>query len=210
MSDYTDYMAEPKAPLAEADLSELQGLTLEDLARLHGDSVEDTPVTMEMSEQSEEPIESDVALELQAHAGNMPAWVDEVPAPDKQLRQALVLSLGNEEVHLDQKDDLRRITHQAGELFQDTLPGAMQRLSQFLHAREQSDHLYDRLAELSSKRGAAVEIIQTAKQIENLEKVLESEKLYGDELYKLEAELEQFEQVIGRYREIFRLAQQLL
>lgn len=207
-------MNEP-APLAHADLEQLQGLTLEDLEGLHGDGSDDeqiAPTTLEMSAQDVEQLESAVGFEMQAHAGQVPTWAEDLNegvSPDKQLRSALVLSLAGEEVHLDQKDDLREISNQVVKLFQETLPASMQRLSQFLHAREQSDHLYDRLSELSTKRGSALEIIQTAKQIENMEKVLQGDRQSNAEIAALDQELAQMAQVINGYREICRIAQEL-
>lgn len=204
----SEYMTDP-APLAEADVSQFQNLTLEDLALMHGDEMPDAPATLEMSDQPDMPIEADLALELQAHAGNQPGWSDDGPSVDRRLRQALVMSLGQDEVHLDQKDDLRQLSQFAVKLFQETLPNTMQSLGQFLHAREQSEHLYDKLAELSSRRGSAQEIIQTAKQIENFEKVLQGEQLNHQEISRLEGELEQIGQVIARYREILALAREM-
>ena len=203
-------MNEP-APLAEADMTQLQGLTLEDLDRLHGEPIEAEPNTLEMSAQTDAPLESAIGFELQAHAGHTPDW-DETAidnSPDQQLRQALVLSLESGEIRLDQKDDLRQLGQSADKLFQTSLPGAMQRLSQYLHAREQSDHLYERLAELSSRRGAAMEIIQTAKQIEQMEKVLSEDKLDSQEIFQLEREVGQLAEVLARYQELFRLAREL-
>lgn len=200
-----------QAPLAHADIDEMQNLTLEDLARLHGEDLPESPTTLELSDQADAPIESDLALELQAHAGQQPAWADDLPSPshDRLLRKALVMSLDGEEVHLDQKDDQRRICQAAVQLFQDSLPTAMQSLLQFLHAREQSDHLYDRLSELSNSRGAATEIIQTAKQIENVEKILQGERPDAAQIGKLEQDLAQLAEVVERYLEICRLARSL-
>lgn len=193
------------APLADADLSEMQGLTLEELTRLHGESVDEPAATLETDEQDDNLTESEVGFALQEHAGQA-----EFEAPvDRRLRQALVISYGGEEVHLDQKDDLRVISSQAVNLFQETLPESMQRLGQFLHAREQTEHLYDRLSELSNNRGAAAEIIQTAKQIESFDKQLQQEQLEVSQFSKLDAELAQFEQVIASYRKICALAVQL-
>lgn len=195
MSDYnTD------APLATTDFNGMEGLTLDDLQRLHGSDA--PPATLEASPTEPEPTESELAFELQEHAGQ------EAPV-DRRLRQTLVMSLDGEEIHLDQKDDLRGITAQAVQLFQDTLPQAMQHLGQYLHASEQIEHLYDRLAELSNSRGAAADIIQTAKQIEHFEKQLQQEQLDVAQFSHLDSGLAQFEAVIQRYREVCALAARL-
>ncbi len=202
------------APLAHADVDQLQGLTLEELEQLHGENIQqitDGPTTLEVT-QDPGLLESAVGFELQAHAGQVPTWAEDLKegvSADKQLRSALVMTLGSEEVHLDQKDDQREIANRAHKLFQDTLPTSMQRLGQFLHAREQSDHLYDRLSELSTKRGAAMDIIQTAKQIENMEKVLQGDKLSETEIAAIDAELSQMAEVIANYRKICKIALEL-
>lgn len=185
-------MTDAKAPLAETDLSQLQGLTLEDLDRLHS--------TQPAEAQSEPPAED-----------AQPDWVSEMQGPsiEKQLREALVINLGSEDLHLDQKDDLYQLNQALNKLFQNTLPESMLRLSQYLHAREQSNHLYDKLSELSSKRGAATEIIQTAKQIEQVEKVLQQDRPQAEKYQALDSQLSQLEQLTQRYRQIFALAQEL-
>lgn len=198
----SDYLIQSDAPLAETDLTQVQGLTLEDLARMHGDDTSSLEV-------SSEATPADASQEEDSSESGQAPWQEETQSVDRRLRQALILSLGQEEVHLDQKDDLRQITAQAVELFQETLPDTMQRLGQFLHAREQTEHLYDRLTELSNNRGAASEIIQTAKQIEALEKVQQQDQIDQQELNRLDQQLAQMKRVVSRYREICALAMEL-
>ncbi|MGV3523572.1 MAG: hypothetical protein ACO1RX_05075 [Candidatus Sericytochromatia bacterium] len=196
------------APLAQTDLSSLSGLTLEDLDRLHGDPAL-PPSTLETDMPGPEAqSEADLAEAQQGvDTGN---WLEDMaPTPEQELRKALLLTLEGEQYHLDQKDDLRRLAPLTQTLLETRLPEALQRLGQWLHAREQSNHLYDRLAELSERRGAAATIIQTAKQIETVEKSLQGDQVPAAELEQLDQDLAQLAELIDRYRAICQLAQQL-
>lgn len=196
------------APLAQTDLSSLSGLTLEDLDRLHGDNAL-PPSTLEADVPGPEAqSEADLAEAQQGvDTGN---WLEDMaPTPEQELRKALLLTLEGEQYHLEQKDDLRRLAPLTQTLLETRLPEALQRLGQWLHAREQSNHLYDRLAELSERRGAAATIIQTAKQIETVEKSLQGDQVPAAELKQLDHDLAQLAELIARYRAICQLAEQL-
>lgn len=197
---------ENKAPLADLDLGQMQGLTLEDLAQLHGQPDQTN------SEEAPEPDESQTVSEDSDESDNSNPYLPESIAeihPEKQLQQALIIGFGKEELHLDQKEDIETLQQHVNHLFQHDLPDTMQQLGQYLHAREQSNYLYSRLSELTQQRSSANEIIQAGKQIEALERILQSGQPQAQDLQALEQKLSQVEQVIVRYRELCQLAQQI-
>lgn len=189
-------MTDLHAPLAHADLSNTQGLTLDDLTRMHqAHSQDKTPHSEpEVSAQPESPSSEE-------------HWEQtyQKSAPEQNLKRALELELEHDTFQLDQKDDLIALSDRASNLFQKTLPNTMERLSKTLHAREQINVLYDRLSDLSERRGAATNIIQTAKQIETLEAVLHKEQVEPQNLDAVQAEIHVLLQILQRYDQVFSL-----
>ncbi len=206
---------ENKAPLADLDLEQMQGLTLEDLAQLHGqtehthsDQTNSEDSSDQDASQADSEDNDELANLLASSEPNLPESTFEIH-PEKQLQQALIIGFGKEELHLDQKEDIETLQQHVNHLFQHDLPDTMQQLGQYLHAREQSNYLYSRLSELTQQRSSANEIIQAGKQIEALERILQNGQPQAQELQALEQKLLQFEQVISRYRELCQLAQQI-
>lgn len=126
----------------------------------------------------------------------------------EQLKQALKFTQGNHRYALDKRDDLRRLSKQSELLFQ-RIPQYVERLSQVMHAHEQCQLLYDRLSELSEKRGAANLIIQTARQIEVLEKNLKEKRFRREELKKMQEDLQLHQELTARYQQLFELTAQI-
>jgi len=179
-----------QAPLAHADLSNTQGLTLEELTQMHEAHA---PDNANGSYDENTPPEEH--------------WITshEKTAPEQDLKRALELELEHDTFQLDQKDDLLDLSGRAVTLFQKTLPETMNSLSKTLHAREQINLLYDRLSDLSEKRGAATNIIQTARQIENLESILQQEQVGSENLLSVQSEINVLIQILQRYDQVFTL-----
>lgn len=187
-------MNEAHAPLAEADLTQVQGLTLEDLTRMHGGDSPQAP-----SEEAFAPNSASGTEEPEE-----PHWMEN---ENQNLQQALHLELEQDSFQLDQRDDLQALAERANALFQHKLPETMERLSKSLHAQEQISHLYTRLSELSEQRGAAATIIQTARQIENLEQLLQKEQVDSEKIQTVQNEIEVFQQILQQYTQVFQLLQ---
>lgn len=206
-------MKKKNAPLAETDLSQIQGLTLEDLTRMHNnEELPDEPATtLELDPINEFVEESDLALQHHGLLAETEAWGADLqtPRPLKQLKQAMVLHAPGGDLHLDQLDDIRRIQHVSEQVFSNYLPDLMQRLGKVMHAHEQIGILYDRLSELSEKRGAAVTIIETAKQIESFEKTLASDTVGEEETGVISQELNFLVQALQGYQSILKLTSAL-
>ncbi len=202
-------MKKKNAPLADADLTQVQGLTLEDLTRMHDN--EDLPnepsSTLEMDPVNEFVEESDLALEHHGLLAETEAWVEELqaPRPLKLLKQAMLLKRESGDLHLDQLDDIRRVQNVSQEVFSHYLPDLMQRLGKVMHAHEQIAILYDRLSELSEKRGAATTIIETAKQVESLEKTLKVDTVSEEERVVISEDLDFLVEALQGYQSIIKL-----
>lgn len=200
-------MKKKNAPLADADLSQVQGLTLEDLTRMHDNEELEPPNTLELDLINEFVEESDLALEHHGLLAETESWVDDLqaPRPLKQLKQAMILQRESGDLHLDQLDDIRRIQNVSQQVFASYLPDLMQRLNKVMHAHEQIAILYDRLSELSVKRGAATTIIETARQVENLEKTLDSDTISPEEQAVIGEDLDFLVQALQGYQSILNL-----
>lgn len=183
-------MSDTHAPLAEADLTEVSGLTLEDLTRLHESHA--LPGEDGLAE-----TESTADENLLARAGT----------PD--LRQILTLDLAGESYQLDQQDDLKYFQQQAQQALGQDLPALMAQLGRYLHAQEQLQVLYDRLALLSEQRGAASDIMQAARQIESFEKQLQQERLDPQMLNRQDQLLAEVQAALGAYRQVLQALQDL-
>jgi len=181
-------MSETQAPLAETDLTQHVGLTLEDLSRLHGEPASDE-TALELDTES-----TQITEEMAAEAS--------VQTPEALLKAALQLELDGEIFQLDQSDDLQYFAKTGSHLLNKSLPELMQRLGRQLYAREQTHLLYERLSELSQQRGAAADIIQLAKQIETLEKQQQTEQISIHERAQVLADLNQVTQILQRYQEV--------
>ncbi|MBF2053561.1 MAG: hypothetical protein IGS03_08870 [Candidatus Sericytochromatia bacterium] len=192
-------MSESHAPLAEADLTQASGLTLEDLTRLHESHIlpAETAVT-ETEAEAEAEAEGEDALALNAPASR--------PA---DLRQALTLDLAGESYQLDQQDDLKHFQQQSQQLLGHDLPALMTQLGHYLHAQEQLQILYDRLALLSEQRGAASEIMQLARQIENFEKQLQQARFEPRQLQQQEQSIHELGAVLNAYHQVLQALQTL-
>lgn len=232
MCDFERELQSP-APLADVDLPSasqgVQGLTLEDLEQWH------SGVTPETSALSEVPLddlafeldhtlntepaapkvvkvhktETEEVLEAAAQIADQDSDPESHLEPDAEQAMEALLSAfqfqqGNQRYAMNKRDDLRRLTKQS-ELLLQRLPQYLDRLVQVLHAQEQCQRLYDRLSDLSEKRGAAALIIQTARQIEVLEKNLKEKRFHAEELKKVQADLSAHQGLMGRYQEIFDL-----
>lgn len=186
-------MSEFHAPLAEADLTQASGLTLEDLTRLHESHV--LPADERLTD-TEAENEDELALVAS----------DTSPA---DLRQALTLELAGETYQLDQQDDLKHFQQQAQQLLGQDIPALMTQLGHYMHAQEQLQHLYDRLAALSEQRGAASEIMQLARQIENFEKQLEQARFEPGQLQQQAQALNEMGLVLNAYHQVLQALQAL-
>lgn len=194
------------APLAETDISDLEGLTLEDLTRLHAlEEDSPPPVSIDNEYVTSESAES---AEL---AENPQAWVEEMQdnPSQRKLKSALLFESNHETYHLEQGDDIRRLAQRSQQLFQSSLPELMQSLSQRFHAQEQLNILYDRLSELSESRSGASQLLQTAKQIESMEKVLQEEQISSNDQHTVRQELALLTAVLQRYDQILAGLDQL-
>ena len=206
-------MKRKNAPLADADLTQVQGLTLEDLTRMHDNEElpSEPPNTLEMDIINEFIEESDLALEHHGLVEETEAWVEDLqaPRPLKQLKQAMLLQRESGDLHLDQLDDIRRIHKVSQEVFTTYLPDLMQRLGKVMHAHEQIAILYDRLSDLSEKRGAATTIIETAKQIESLEQTLATDTISEEEQLVMSDDLDFMVDALRAYQSILKLTSAL-
>lgn len=216
------------APLAEAELPAAgqQPLTLADLEQWHAGVVPETLGTE--NQESEGRFLDDLENALQAPeqdlSGAQPRAVkvlrvpteeaaeDEVSRDPEQalkaLKEALRFEQGNRRYALDKRDDLRRLAKQS-ELLLQRAPQYLERLSQVIHAHEQCQLLYDRLSDLSEKRGAATLIIQTARQIEVLEKNLKEKRFRREELKKIQQDLALHHELTLHYQQLFQQISQI-
>ena len=223
---------ENPAPLADASLQEMQGLSLDALEQMHAEAQPapeaqpETPVVQQAEDvsasaessahpffvheeaptvEASEPVPEPaetVISEPEVH--NEPMDESEALTETEEVSLSALLSLDLEEdtYHLAQMDDLARFRHDAQHLFEQRLPQIMEKLSKTLHAHEQINHLYEQLAQLSSQRESAVKIMQTAKQIESMEEILASEQLPSDGIAQAYQDVLRMQKVLQAYGQI--------
>ncbi len=207
------------APLENVELkSPGVGLTLEDLEQMHAGELDPEELLSE-DVLDEDVLDEDALDELELNSlkpsvkKSVKVSLVNAEVPESLSRESLVEELqqafqwqeDQRKYALNRLDDTRRVLKQTQQLFQ-RLPQYVERLSQVLHAQEQCLILYDRLADLSENRGAAATIIQTARQIEVLEKNLLEKSFKGDELTQMQTDLERHQRLTARYQQIFDLA----
>ena len=229
------YAKEPltlEAPLAQVAVEQARGLTLEDLEALHD---EDSPEILEL----DAALSEELALEQDLREGNEELTSAHIfsadPAPARSvkvrvqkhgddeesdgapperaavlasLEQAFAFEYKEQRYSLNQLDDTRQLLKQAQHVLQ-YLPQYVDRLSQVMHAQAQCVELYEQLAQLSEQRGSAAEIMQTARQIEVLEKNLREKAFQEQELEQMIEALSQHQRLISHYERIFQGASQL-
>lgn len=210
-----------------------QGLTLEDLEQWHSGVTPETSALAEVplddlaseldyalntepptpkvvkvhkteTEEAVEAAEQTSELDSASESNLEPSLEPDAEQAMEALLSAFQFQQGNQRYALNKRDDLRRLTKQS-ELLLQRLPQYLDRLVQVLHAQEQCQRLYDRLSDLSEKRGAAALIIQTARQIEVLEKNLKEKRFHAEELKKVQADLSAHQGLMERYQQIFDL-----
>lgn len=210
-----EYPLESQAPLANVQLPSAQGLglTLEDLEQWHaGEEPE-----LQLSEiLADEELSSAHSFSASPSVVRVKKTIQNVDKPqNKTLSEALpsntledlkalfALSIENHHYALNKREDMKRISKQSDLLFQ-KLPQYLDRLIQVLHAHEQNQILYARLAELSEKKGSAALIIQTARQVEVLEKNLKEKRFRAEELKKMQMDLKAHLILVERYQAVFQ------
>ncbi len=205
------------APLADVDLpvGGSQPLTLEDLEQWHAGIAPETlgaeglllddleHAVQQTTAPVSPPAEPKAVKVLRVEDAD-----DNIEDPLAELNRVLQFAQGSHRYALDKRDDLRRLAKQSELLFQ-RIPQYLERLSQVMHAHEQCQLLYDRLSELSEKRGAANLIIQTARQIEVLEKNLKEKRFRREELKKIQQDLQFHQELTARYQQLFALSAEI-
>jgi hypothetical protein len=216
------YPLESQAPLADVHLPGAQGLTLEDLEQWHAGVEPTLQLEDALAEKTDakddierpllKPVPAPVSGVRVLKKGKSPKKSPTTThsAPDngdegslEALNALLAWQLDSHHYALNKREDLKRLSKQSDLLLQ-KVPQYLERLTQVLHAHEQCQLLYARLAELSEKRGAAALIIQTARQVEVLEKNLKEKRFRAEELKKIQADLSTHLALTERYQAIFQ------
>ncbi len=196
------YPLESQAPLADIQLPKAQGLTLEDLEQWH--------TGVEPDLKPEELLGDDLSLSPTPSTGRRVRVlkkedpIQSVPeTTPAELNALLSWSVDTHRYALSKREDVKRLSKQSDLLFQ-RIPQYLDRLTQVLHAHDQCQLLYERMAELSEKRGSAALIIQTARQVEVLEKNLKEKRFRAEELKKMQTDLSAHLALTERYQAIFQ------
>lgn len=226
---------ENAAPLAQADVDSMQGLTLDDLTRMHGqeDSSESSAETDEQQaapSQDSIPTQAEVVQagtdaqvenveaeieSFEREVSDLPGVSDEsssepaedTPSASSDLAQHLRLELEEDSYHLAQLDDLSRFAQDAKQLFEQHLPDIMGKLSKTLHAHEQINHLYAQLEQASSQRESATVIMQTARQIESMENILATEQVPPEDVQQAHHDVQRMQRILGAYAQVLEQIQ---
>lgn len=200
------HLSESQAPLAHVELPSGQGLTLEDLEQWHTGVEPELQLEDVLTDETEVAPQPDRATPADPVRVLKKSSAETTTDTIASLDNLTALFAWQTDTHyyaLNKREDIKRLSKQSDLLFQ-RVPQHLERLAQVLHAHEQCQILYDRLAELSEKRGSAALIIQTARQVEVLEKNLKEKRFRVEELKKMQADLSTHLTLVQRYQAIFQ------
>lgn len=214
MCDFERELQDPlesQAPLADVQLPQRsQGLSLVDLEQWHAGKEPELKLTDLLEEDMTPAVssfsKSPSVVRVKKKQENPEILLSECSESEvsvESLKDLFCLPLDSHQYALNQREDLRRLSKQSDLLFQ-KIPQYLERLNQVLYAHEQSQVLYTRLADLSKKRGSAALIIQTARQVEVLEKNLKEKRFRAEELKKMQSDLNAHLVLAQRYQDVFQ------
>lgn len=190
-------------PLADVELpARSQGLSLDDLEQWHAGKAPE-PRLDDLLEDEAPPPPAAFSFSESPSVVRVKKKRQSTDVTLESLKSLFPLSIENRNYALNKREDVKRLSKQSDLLFQ-RVPQYLERLTQVLYAHEQCQALYTRLADLSEKRGSAALIIQTARQVEVLEKNLKEKRFRAEELKKMQSDLSAHLALTQRYQAVFQ------